>query len=283
VSHALDSYLSAVERHPEALALHTCCHWEPSNLDERAWELIREVLRPKVRRYFEDYTPHEAFYPEKDGADPYFSIYANDASGFYFGYHARIPSRQPPRDSVSVLRVTLPTEFLEERGQSFMRELILDMASRLPYASGHAGLALSTWSSADDQLDQLRPVMFRHPGFDIRDASIHDNMGTRVDGIHWLNFLGQPVLGELGGVAGLRARIQSPPTPVQDLDGGRAVVTLGPCPEVGDLAEGRALPAYRELARLLEPYLEPFPWRLTHFPKPSAEEELRRWWRRFLD
>ena len=284
VSHALDSYLRAVAAHPEALALYTCCDWEPSRLDDRGWELIRRALRPEVRRYFEDYTPDEAFSPEKEGADPYFSITGRGDSGFYFGYHARIPSRQPPRGSVSVLRVTLPTEFLEERGHAFIHELALDMASQLPFASGHAGLALSTWSSVDGQLERLRAVIFRHPGFDIRDASIHDNLGSRLDGIHWLNFLGQPVLGELGGVAGLRARLHAPATTVRELGGERAVVTLGACPEAGDLVPGQDLPSYRELAHVLERWQEPFPWSwLRREGRTNDEEDLRRWWRRFLD
>lgn len=283
VSHALDSYLRAVEGHPEALARYTCCYWEPRGLSERGWELIRETLQPQEHRYFDDYTPDEAFHPEKEGAEPYFSIHADDDSGYSFRYHARLPWREPPRNSVSVLQVTLPTEFLEERGEDVVRALVLDMASRLPFATGHAGLALSTRSSTDEQLDPLRPVILRHPGFDIRDASIHDNMGARVDGIHWLNFLGQPVLGELGGASELRARLQCPTTTVQEMEEQRVVVALGPCPEAGDLAEGQTLPAYRELARVLEPWMEPFPWRLTPFEDPSVEEELRRWWRRLLD
>jgi hypothetical protein len=68
-----------------------------------------------------------------------------------------------------------------------------------------------------------------------------------------MNFLGQPVLGELGGVAGLRSLLHSPGTTVHELNGERAVVTLGPWPEAGDLAQGRTLPAYRELAPVLEP------------------------------
>lgn len=283
VSHALDSYLRAVEGHPEALSRYTCCYWEPRELSERGWELIRESLRPKERRYFDDYTPEEAFHPEKEGADPHFSIYADDDRGYAFSYHARLPWREPPPHSVSVLQVTLPTEYLEERGADTVRALALDMASRLPFASGHAGLALSSWYPVDEQLDRLRPVLFRHPGFDIRNASIHDNMGARVDGIHWLNFLGHPVLKELGGASSLQARLQSPATKVQDMGEERVVVSTGPYPEAGDQARSQELPGYRELARVLEPWLEPFPWRLTHFTDPSIEEELRRWWRRFLD
>lgn len=107
---------------------------------------------------------------------------------------------------------------------------------------------------------------------------------TQVDGVHWLNFLGQPVLGELGGAAGLRTRLHSPTTTVQELEGERAVVTLGPRPEAGDLLLGQRLPEYRELARVLEPWLEPFdPDFLFCTRHADDEAELRRWWRRFLD
>jgi hypothetical protein len=283
VSHALDSYLRAVEDRPNALSHYTCCDWEPDRLCDRGWELIRETLNPKEHRFAEDYTPEEAFH-FKDGADPYFSIHGETDSGYSFGYHARIPSREPPRNSVSVIRATLPTEYLEERGSGFVRELALDMASRLPFASGHAGLALHYTGSFFDQLDHLRPVMFRHPGFDLRGATIHDDLGTRVDGVHWMNFLGQPVLGELGGATVLRARLLPFPTcTVQEVAGERVLVTLGTCPEAGDLTEGHTLPAYRELARVLEPWQEPFPWGFLGRQNRNTEEELRRWWRRFLD
>ena len=158
------------------------------------------------------------------------------------------------------------------------------MASRLPFASGHAGLALDVAYPSLGRLDSLRPLIFRHPGFDIRDAGIRDNMDTRVDGIHWMNFLGQPALRALGGAVGLRKRLQSPTTTVQELDDERSLVMLGPEPEAGDMAHGQSLPAYRELARVLEPWLEPFPWSYLGKQGNAADEaEWRRWWRRFLD
>lgn len=121
--------------------------------------------------------------------------------------------------------------------------------------------------------------MFRYPGIDVPHGQT--SIGFRVDGVHWLNFLGPPVLGEIGGAAGLRARLCSPGTTVQELEGERVVVTLGQWPEAGDLSRGLDLPAYRELARVLEPWLYPCP---SHESWPGASpEELRRWWRRFLD
>lgn len=283
VTHALDTYRRAIAECPGALSKYTCCWWEPFELEETDWERIRETLEPKEPRFFEDYEPHDARFAEKDGADPYFTLFGEQGNGYSFSYHARLPWREPPPHSVSVLSATLPTEYLEENGAHHVRELAMAMASRLPFATGHAGLALRLWHPIHDQLDRLRTEIFRHPGFDVREASHYDGMGTRVDGIHWMNFLGLPVLAQLGGAAGLRARLHSPTTTVQELEGERAVVTLGEAPEAGDLEQGQTLPAYRELARVLEPYLEPFPWGFLARKSPSVEEELRRWWRRFLD
>jgi hypothetical protein len=105
------------------------------------------------------------------------------------------------------------------------------------------------------------------------------SLGTRVKGVHWMNFLGPPVLGELGGVQGLRERLPSPDISIQPLSSERAVVTLGEGPEAGDSQHGPTLPRYRELARVLEPwtYFSTRPW--TGF----SEEDRLRWQRRFLD
>jgi len=282
VSHALDSYLRAVNDRPVALSKYTCCDWEPSPLDGRGWELIRATLNPKERRYVDDFPRDEASDILKAGADPYFGIYGEKDSGFSFEYHARIPWREASPGDATVLRATLPTEYLEERGAGFIHELSQDLASRLPFASGHAGLALDVAYPRLGRLDALRPLIFRHPGFDLRDAGIRDSPGLRVDGVHWMNFLGQPVLSALSGAAGLRARLQSS-TDVQGLDDERALVTLGPEPEAGDTAHGQTLPAYREFARVLEPWLEPFPWDSLGEQDNAAAEEWHHWWRRFLD
>ena len=61
------------------------------------------------------------------------------------------------------------------------------------------------------------------------------------------------------------------------------LVTLGQWPEAGDLVHGRDLPAYRELARVLEPWLDEFFPAEVNSWRGYTEEEVRRWWRRFLD
>jgi Protein of unknown function (DUF3396) len=58
----------------------------------------------------------------------------------------------------------------------------------------------------------------------------------------------------------------------------RVVVTVGPEPEAGE--DGRMPPAYRELARVLEPWL----FHEKYLPDSTlTADELRRWERRLLD
>ncbi|OJH34863.1 hypothetical protein BON30_40425 [Cystobacter ferrugineus] len=173
-----------------------------------------------------------------------------------------------------------------------VRDLALDMASRLRFASGHVGLALHFYWMLRTEDERLRTELARYPGIDLRTAWLPPTrLGVRVDGVHWLNFLAQPVLGQLGGTAVLRSRLHAPETTVHELDEERVVVSLGERPEAGDLSTRQTLPAYRELARVLEPWLEPL--RLseqTRSDKPPrysdmrfTKDEAQRWWRRFLD
>lgn len=102
-------------------------------------------------------------------------------------------------------------------------------------------------------------------------------VGTKVRGAYWLNFYGQPLLGQLGGAEGLRARLAGTNITVQELEDERVLVALGEWPETGE--EGRALEPYRALARVLEPHLYDDHTRSHEF----SSEEMRRWMRRLLD
>jgi hypothetical protein len=182
---------------------------------------------------------------------------------------------------VSAVSFWLPTEFLEQQGPAQVRGLAVELATLLPFCSGHAGLSFNGELDLLGVMPEVHKRCFRYPGLDIPAlGSLSQKLGTRVRGVSWLNFLGQPVLGALGGASQLRARLQSPDTSVQELEGARAVVTLGSWPEAGDTEGGDVLPAYRELARVLEPWLY-FEERSFHPDFPP--EDQRRWERRFLD
>ena len=65
----------------------------------------------------------------------------------------------------------------------------------------------ATPASSVEALKLIRP---RYPGVHLASSGADLHVNTWVDGVHWMNFLGQPVLGKLGGVAGLRERLALP-------------------------------------------------------------------------
>jgi hypothetical protein len=219
----------------------------------------------------------------------YVSLYGspNSVTGYEFTYRGFQLDDLPffeDRGTVCAVAFWLPSEYLEAYGPARVRQLALELSSGLPFNSGHAGFSLHFSEGGGltaEEHRQVRDLAFRYPGMDVPALhKIFRSLDTRMKGVHWMTFLGQPVLGELGGVAGLRARLHFGGTTVQEMEGERAVVTLGEWPEAGDVEKGQTLSAYRELAQVLEPWLytspEPFWYRGTL-------EEMRRWERRFLD
>lgn len=294
VIHAFASYLRAVGKGPSTLPVAVINDEEFDALNEEHWSYVQELLQPeKPYRFVEELDQETARGLEKRGYATRLHLCGGvyDPHGYELCYQARIPSRTPPPGWMSFLTATLPTEFLELHGAAKVRELALDMASQLRFITGHAGLALRlSWTRIPAD-DALRAESTRYPGMDLRTAWLPpERLGTRIDGVHWLNFFAQPVLGQVGGAETLRSRLQEPGTEVLELDPDRIVVSLGAEPEAGDLSLGRTLPAYRELARVLEPWLEPVNLsELSSLQAPLryselrfTEDEARRWWRRFL-
>ncbi len=290
VARALDAYVRAMGEEPEAL-----CHgWDTEGegdafpLHQEGWKDIHRQLQPDSRyRFLDELADDSPLFLLRTKRQSEISIVltggASRPNGHEFSYQARLPWRSPPEGSVSVLSATLPTEYLEAHGPDRVRQLAMELASCLRFSSGHAGLAFGLLGTRSRVMPRIREEILRYPGLDVPGAGRASALGTRVDGVHWLNFLGQPVLGALGGATELRARLRSPESRVLELEGGRVLVALGKVPESGDLAEGRALPAYRELARVLEPWLGGFQPQDISFWRGFTEEEVRWWWRRFLD
>ncbi|RKH39019.1 type VI immunity family protein [Corallococcus sicarius] len=201
-------------------------------------------------------------------------VYQGVALDAPYDYHT------PTKRHASAVSFWFPVSFLQSHGIKPFRDLALALAKLLPFNSGHAGPSFLSWLGIDDLLQPMFQLGLRYPGMDIPDE--HNNaytVGDQLDGVHWMNFIGQPVLGAVGGTEALRARLTHPGTSVESLGEDRALVTLGAEPDAGDTAEGRRLPAYRELARVLEPWLTS-----REAVRPYHENEaLLRWERRFLD
>ncbi|PTL79399.1 DUF3396 domain-containing protein [Vitiosangium sp. GDMCC 1.1324] len=263
IARSLETYLRAVGQ--TALGLYADKEGDWQFLDEVGWSLIRQEFNARRSAY----------------------IHLTDASStetrykfLYQGRRMDAPFLKSEPGATSAVSFWLPTEYLEEQGPERVRDLALELASRLPFCTGNVGLAFNCDTSLVGVSQEIHKRWFRHPGMDVPDTSwVSLHIGTQVRGPSWLTFLGQPVLGELGGAAGLRAQLHHPETTVQELEGDRAVVILGPIPEAGDTEQGHDLPAYRELARVLEPWLYHEPQLHTSAPM----EDVRRWERRFLD
>ncbi|HYO58219.1 type VI immunity family protein [Archangium sp.] len=296
VSHAIDSYMRAVGEGPRTITYAHINYSEGAPLTAVRWDEVRRVLRDTRRWSFpEDFSDREQGEIEKRGFELgiLFTGGFGSSNGYELEYRARIPGRLAPEEKiVSLLTATLPIEYLEEHGPARVRQLALDMASKLLFASGHAGLALHVYRGLRLTDDAFRAEALRYPGIDLRAAWLHEKwMGLRVDGVHWLNFLGPPILNQFSGAAALRSRLHSAETTLVELDEERVVVSLGERPDAGELTTGKTLPAYREFAQVLEPWLEPlFLPRTTVSVEPPrytklrlTEDEARRWWRRFLD
>ena len=286
VGQALERYLDAVDGRARRLLSVSLSHDEGAPLTAERWSQVRRLLEDtRPWRFPEDYAPEEQRDIEKRRFERGVLLTGSFGllTGYGFEYRARVPWRPAPEATfASVLTATLPVEALEARGPGAVRQLALDLAAPLRFASGHAGLALRIQGPPPSPTHAWRERLVRHPGIDLREAWGHEEwMGTRVDGVHWLNFLGPPALLGLGGSEALRARLRAEGSTVEALDAERAMVTLGERPEAGDLATGARLPAYQELARVLAPWREPYPARPP--PLGLTEDEARRWWSRFLD
>lgn len=263
VMSSLEVYLRAVGSH--TLGWYFDLEGDLQELDAQGWETNR-------RHLLSSYWPRIVLRDD-----------ASNVPGFQFEYYGKAVGTPGPfntPDMVNALGFWLPTEFLEEHGPERVRELALELAAPLPFNSGHASLCFNAMLGYRETEEELSRLCLRYPGMDIVEVEgLAIRLDTRVKGPAWMTFLGQPLLGELGGTEGLRARLTSPGTTVQPLDSERALITLGPWPEAGDTQAGRTLPEYRELARLLEPWLYH-----SRGPWPYFPEDIRqRWERRFLD
>ncbi|NMO21101.1 DUF3396 domain-containing protein [Pyxidicoccus fallax] len=265
VARALDVYTQAIR--PGTLAWYPDSEGDWQRLDAIAWERTR-------RGMLESPSFFVTLIDRPDAAVKFQFDYG--------GISLEVPGLLDDPRRTCIATFSLPVEFLEQRGPGHVRELALQLATCLPFHSGYASLCFDMFCPLADVARQLYKLCFRYPGMDMLDYRVSWDIGTRVPGAYWLTFLSNPVLGELGGVDGLRARLTSPGTTVQALDGERAVVTLGQWPEAGDLEAGKDLPAYRALARVLEPWLYHCdPQAFVHYDFSSADR--LRWERRFLD
>jgi len=264
---ALETYRRAIP--PQALAWYGSDEGEPVELDDKGWAHIRYQILERawgfawVVQLEEDCSQVGGYHFE------YLGRWLDDPEGFH------------DENSTTGVLFTFPTEYLLEHGPGHLRALALELARELPFSFGYASLAViaphGRWLAAQKS---VAPLVSRYLGLDLyRLSDTSGDIGTRARGAYWLTFLGQPLLGQLGGPERLRDKLPFPEVSLHPLDADRLLVTLGEWPDAIDTAQGASVPQYRALAHLLEPFLheERGDWfNLFHF----GTDNMRRWSRR---
>lgn len=261
---ALQTYRRVIA--PQSLNWYGSDDGDTLPLDDKGWEHIRwQILeRPWGGEWIVEL--------EED---------ASEVGGYHFEYDGRkldAPLFSHDEGATSAVSFTFPTEYLLEHGPSHLRTLALELARELPFSFGYASLAFvaphGLWYAARRELIGL---LCRYLGMDLYHLSDTSRViGTRARGAYWLTFLGQPLLGQLGGSEGLRDKLPFPAVSLQPLDAKRLLITLGEWPEAIDTENSPPLPQYRALAHLLEPFL--YEERTGWFS--LDKDNMRRWLRR---
>ena len=146
IQRTLDRYLEVVGTGHEIFSEYSL-GYESAALHEDSWSNIRQMLSTSDEEYFLDDEADERFLlmQMKEQFDQRVELSSEErgVTGYGFFYWARLPWRTPPKNQMSRVSFSWPTEYLEARGPGRMREEMMELAALLPYASGHAGLAFS--------------------------------------------------------------------------------------------------------------------------------------------
>ena len=261
---ALETYRRAIP--PQSLGWYASDDGDMLPLDEKGWECIRRQVLERPWG-----TEWNVQLLESPG----------EAGGYHFDYVGRKlddPVFSHDEGATSGVAFSFPTEYLLEHGPARVRSLALDIAGELPFSFGYAGLAFvcpsGLWYAARREL--LGPLS-RYLGLDLYQLDETSRViGTRARGAYWLTFLGQPLLGQLGGSENLRHKLAFPEVSFEPLEGERLLLTLGEWPDAIDTQKKVFLQQYRALAHLLEPFL--YEERTGWFS--LDKDNMRRWLRR---
>jgi len=261
---ALQTYQRAIP--PQSLAWYGSDDGDTLRLDEKGWAHIRKKVLERPMAH--------ACNVDLDESD-------NAVGGYHFEYRGKrldSPFFTNDAGATSAVAFSFPTEYLVEHGPAHLRALALELASDLPLNFGYASFALvsprGNWYAARQELPG---ILGRYFGLDLYELThTSDRIGTGARGAYWLTFLGQPLLGQLGGVERLRQELAFPDVSFQSMEGDRLLLTLSEWPDTIDTSLDPDMPQYCALARLLEPFfpVESMGW------TELAKEKMHYWLRR---
>ncbi|XXF81675.1 DUF3396 domain-containing protein [Myxococcaceae bacterium GXIMD 01537] len=263
LSRALELYRRFIP--PTALEWYLRPEGEWAPLDEVGWEYVHQDILETPRPVGIDHRLQESVGEVGAYNFEYSGAWLDDA-----------PANGPGETSAACF--TLPSEALVEHGPGRIRDLAVAIAAELPLSFGYAsGAFVSPGGLRSPVEPELAKLCRRYPGMDVYNVRrTSAGIGTHARGAYWLTFLGEPLLGQLGGAECIRPQLP-PSIEFAPAGEGRLVIALGEWPIVAETPESRALEPYRALARVLEPLLGEArtAWLVD-------EDFQRRWLRRFL-
>ncbi|GMU01793.1 hypothetical protein KH5H1_59130 [Corallococcus caeni] len=237
---SLQRYLQVIP--PKTLNWYVSDEGDMAPLDDAGWEQIRQYLLEP---------PWSGAWAIELSESP------SEAGSYQFEYYGRRLGDPLYKDPATSVSFAFPTQDLREHGALRMRALALELSEELPFNFGYVSPAIVSphgyWSSGDGHL--LETLLTRYPSLDLYHASAYSSViGAHALSPAWLTFLGQPLLGQLGGINALRNALPFPEVSLLPMVGDRVLVTLDEWPAPIDIEREAIPPQYRALARLMEPF-----------------------------
>ena len=182
--------------------------------------------------------------------------------------------------SVGALSLSLPVEYAEK--PETLVKAMREIAESADFDSGHCGFSMAWDPRGDGATDaqlRMRTISGRFLGIDLPKLNTTISAMRRSDvpkmkTVHWLTFLGAPVLEQLGGVAATAKMLKAPCTAVAV--GAGVLIQAGAAPTLGDTNRKADVSALRFVGRALSAV------RLkNHGPIFGTRDETGEWLARF--
>jgi hypothetical protein len=230
---------------------------------ERSLDLIRKDVK-----FFRSETMKAAAPLKKDslGLVPFWLKKTAKKRDIYMMFLESGSVRDEPSDHAFALNATpecgyarliLPPSFIAKSVSPFV-DLAVTLAQGFPFAFGQGGWAMNfnplEMDYKRDALRSMNALAKRYPGIDMSHPFTTKYAPARGNGIkciNWLTMLNTEFVERLGGMARLRKAFDDKVV-IHDLKSG-VLIQAGPAPAIGDVNRRQALPAYRQVGRVLAP------------------------------